>query len=185
MRRLVCSKCKKDNILDAKYCLHCGNKFTLKEISHAKRFTIVGILECIDEFNNIKDLSIITKNKIFRIISILLVLIVGFLNIYNNGNNIKLVKNDNYSIKHYKDMYYLIVDKEKTIVDLYVPKKVKYLELEIISNEDVLSSKKYELSDKIELDTNDEETYYLVKGIDGKDEVQEFKVKLIYEKEII
>ena len=182
MKKLVCKKCKKENILDAKYCLHCGNKFTDEEISKAKRFTFVGILEMLDKFNSIKNLSIITENKVFRVLSIIVVLMIGAVNLFLNGNSMKLAKSDNYIIKHYKDMYYILLDKEKTIVDLYIPNDIKYIEVELMDNDEEKNKTKYELTDKLELSSNDKDTYYLISGI--KDNLKEtIKAKLVYEGE--
>jgi hypothetical protein len=51
------------------------------------------------------------------------VLLLGFINIYINGNNMKLTKNDKYEIQHYNDMYYVLIDDNKTNLDLYIPIK--------------------------------------------------------------
>ena len=179
MKKLICQKCHKDNILDARYCIKCGNKFTDSEISKARRFTFVGILELLDKLNNIKDLSFITQSKIFRIGSITIVLLIGFINIYQNGNNIKLNKNDNYEIKHYKDTFYVILNKEKTILDLYIPNRFNYLELEFIDNDKLNSTTKFELNEKIEISSNDEDSYYLINGI-ADNYKETIKVKLVY-----
>lgn len=180
MKKIRCQKCHMDNILDAKYCLKCGNKFTDEEIAKARRFTFVRVLELIDKINSIKDLSFITQNKIFRICLILVVLLVGALNIYFNGNSLKLTKNDNYVIKHYKDTYYVIINQDKTILDLYIPNKINYLEVELIDNNKQVNLNKINLDEKVELSSNDEDSYYLISGI-TKQNKETIKVKLVYE----
>lgn len=180
MRKMICKKCHKENILDAKYCIKCGNEFSKKERNKARRFTIVGLLETMDSIENIKSISIITKNKIFRIVVLLIVLSIGIINIISNGYNMKLNKNDNYSIMHYKDMYYIIVDKEKTTVDLYIPNRIEYLQVELVDGKTSTESKKIEKNEQIELSSNDEKSYYIINGIsnNSKDSI---KVKMIYE----
>ena len=180
MRKMICKKCHKENILDAKYCIKCGNEFSKKERNKARRFTIVGLLETMDSIENIKSISIITKNKIFRIVVLLIVLSIGIINIISNGYNMKLNKNDNYSIMHYKDMYYIIVDKEKTAVDLYIPNRIEYLQVELVDGKTSTESKKIEKNELIELSSNDEKSYYIINGIsnNSKDSI---KVKMIYE----
>lgn len=180
MRKMICKKCHKENILDAKYCIKCGNEFSKKERNKARRFTIVGLLETMDSIENIKSISIITKNKIFRIVVLLIVLSIGIINIISNGYNMKLNKNDNYSIMHYKDMYYIIVDKEKTAVDLYIPNRIEYLQVELVDGKTSTESKKIEKNEPIELSSNDEKSYYIINGIsnNSKDSI---KVKMIYE----
>lgn len=181
MKQIICSKCNKGSILDASYCISCGNKFTKKEKIKARKGTVVGILETIDSFNNIKSLSIITQNKIFRLVSIVIVLLIGFFNIYLNGSKMKLLENKEYKIEHYKDMYYIIIDKEKTIIDLYIPNKVDHLEVDMMSDDKKLSTEKVELSSKLELESNDEKSYYVINGVGNNGD--KLKVKLIYEGE--
>ena len=180
MMKIICQKCFKDNILDAKYCIKCGNKFTDKELSNARKYTFVGVLELIDKINDIKNLSFITKNKIVRIAFIIIILLIGLFNLYLNGNTIKLTKNNNYQIKHYKDTYYVVLDKEKTILDLYIPNRVNYLEVEFIDNNILTNKTKINLNEKIELSSNDEDSYYLINGITNQDK-ETIKVKLVYE----
>lgn len=180
MKSIICKKCREKNILDASYCICCGNKFTSKEKRRARRFTFVGILETIDKINDIGNLSIITKNKIFRILSVIIVIFIGVANIYTNGNHIKLTQSDNYSIKHFNDTYYVLLDSKKTILDLYIPKKIDYLEVELVDNNESVSTSKIELNEKVELLSNDEDSYYLINGIsNNKKEI--IKVKLVYE----
>ena len=180
MRKLICKECHKENIIDAKYCIKCGNKFTDKEIKKAQRFTFVWFLKIIDKIKSIINLSIITGNKVFRVFLIFIVLFIGGLNFYTNGNKLKLVKSDNYIIKSYKDTYYIILNEEKTIVDLYVPSKTKYLEIELIDNNTSTTKEKIELDKKVELLSNDEDSYYLISGIKDKSK-DTLKVKLVYE----
>ncbi len=180
MRTMICKNCRKDNILDAKYCIKCGNKFSKKERSDARRFTLVGLLETIDSIDNVKCLAIITKNKIFRIIVLIAIILIGVINIVTNGYNMKLNKNDNYSIMHYKDMYYIIVDKEKSTVDLYIPNRIDNLQVELIDAEKTIDNKKIAKNETIELSSNDENSYYLINGISNNSK-ESIKVKMIYE----
>lgn len=179
MKKMICKKCKTNNIVEAKYCINCGNRFSKKEINDARKGTFVGILETIDNFNNIKNLSFITQNKIFRVLSIIIVLLLGFINIYINGNNMKLTKNDKYEIKHYNDMYYVLTDDNKTNLDLYIPKKVEHLELILMDKDKLVSKKEVSLNDKLELSSNDESSYYLINGI-GDNYNESLKVKIVY-----
>jgi hypothetical protein len=177
---MTCKKCNKENILDAKYCIKCGNKYSKKEINKARRTTFVGILEIMDSISNIKCLSIITKNKIVRIVTLVIIILIGIVNIIVNGYNMKLTKNDKYSIMHYNDMYYIVLDKEKTIVDLYVPNRIDYLQVELVTNDEIINTQKIEKNDAIELSSNDEKSYYVINGI-GKNTKDSLKIKMIYE----
>ena len=180
MKKMICKKCNKENILDAKYCIKCGNEFSKKERRNARRFTFVGLLETIDSIENLKCFAIITKNKIVRIVVLVVIIFIGAINIFINGYNMKLNKNDNYSIMHYKDMYYIVVDKEKTAVDLYIPNRIDYLEVELIDDENSTNKKKIGKNEALELSSNDEKSYYIINGI-GTNSKDSIKVKMVYE----
>jgi hypothetical protein len=180
MKTMVCNKCNNENILDANYCIYCGNKYSRKEKYRARRYTFVGLLETMDNIGNIKCIAIITKNKIVRVLAIIAVLLIGLVNIIINGYNMKLTKNNNYSIMHYKDMYYIIIDKDKTMVDLYIPNRIDYLQVELMENNVKTNKQKIEKNESIELSSNDENSYYVINGI-GKKNKDSLKVKVIYE----
>lgn len=180
MKKMICKKCKKENILDAKYCIKCGNEFSKKERNEARRFTFVGLLETMDNIENIKCFAIIKKNKIFRIIVLVTILLIGAINIFINGYNMKLNRNDNYSIMHYNDTYYIIVDKEKTAIDLYVPKRIEFLQVELVGDKVSDEPKRIEKNETIELFSNDEKSYYIINGINNNSK-DSIKVKIIYE----
>ena len=78
-------------------------------------------------------------------------------------------------------MYYIIIDKEKTIIDLYIPNKVDHLEVDMMSDDKKLTTEKVELSSKLELESNDEKSYYVINGVGNSGD--KLKVKLIYEGE--
>ena len=92
----------------------------------------------------------------------------------------KLNRNDNYSIMHYKDTYYIIVDKEKTAVDLYVPKRIEFLQVELVDDKVSDEPKRIEKNETIELFSNDEKSYYIINGINNSSK-DSIKVKIIYE----
>lgn len=171
-----CKKCKKKNINKANFCKYCGNEFTEKERKYAKRKTIVGKLELIEKGYKLWKFKFITDSIIFKIASLIILIIIGIYLTINNGNDIKIMKSDMYQVEYNtkSDEYYLLVDKDKINLDLYVPNNIKKIRIKHMNkNGDIILEDDYEINEEISLDYNANDDYYL---LDSKDKEIKFFV---------
>lgn len=159
-----CIKCGIKNITKADYCKRCGNKFSEKEQKTARRKTIIGKIELIEDIYNTCTLKVITGHIAFKICSLLIVLGIGISFWINNGLNLKLLDGDNYDVQYNtnEDEYYLLTTDTKVFLNLYVPNRTEDI---VITHYDIdnnlIEEKKYKPTEEIILETKEKEYYVL------------------------
>jgi len=161
---MKCSKCKTKNITKANYCKKCGNKFTKKEQEKAKRKTLIGKVEFLEDLYSKCTLKIITGHIVFKICSILIILGIGISIWINKGLDLKLLNSEDYEILYNKTEkeYYLITTNEKVLLNLYVPNRTKEIKISHYdSNANLLEDKSYKPDAEIILETKETEYYIL------------------------
>lgn len=182
---MKCIKCEEKNINSANYCKKCGNKFLEEEQKNAKKWTLVWFLEGIDKIKSLWKFSFITDHILFKIGSVLVVLFIGIISVITNGNKLKIEENSNYQIKYNTKLseYYLIVDKDETELNLYIPHKVQNLTVyHSDKSNELIEKKEYDKEDKIILETNTiEEDFYIVEA--NYDETKKESLKVYIYKE--
>jgi len=159
---MKCNKCKTENIIKANYCKNCGNKFTDNEQKQAKRKTLVGKLEIMEKAYKACTLQVITGSLPFKVISLVLVIILGVYLFLNNGNYVKIMESKNYEIKYDTENkeYYLLVDKASVNVDLYIPNRFKSMNInQIDKDKNVIDSFKYKENKDLVLKSSESEYY--------------------------
>ena len=177
---MKCIKCKTVNINKANYCKKCAYHFSEAEQKAARSKTLIGKIEKIEKLKSICDLSIITGHILFKIGSILLVLVIGIYFWITNGINLKILNSDNYEIQYntVEQEYYLMTKENKIPLDLYVPNRTK--DIVIIhydENNNVIESKKYDKDEDIILETKQKEYYILTSNyLHNKKEAFKFYV---------
>ena len=164
---MKCIKCGTKNINKANYCKTCGYHFSKEEQKAAKKWSLVWILECIDKGLSVVDLSIITGSIYFKILSIVIVLLIGIHGWFINGLNIKIMESDDYKIQYNTKIkeYYLLTEKDEINLNVYLPKKIDTIYVEHYDkNSNVLNEEKYQDLNKIILDSNSDDDYYILKA---------------------
>lgn len=181
---MKCIKCTEENINKANYCKKCAYKFSKKEQEIARKHTFVGKLELIEKIYNVCKLKIITDHILFKIFSILFVLGVGIYIWINDGINLKLLNSKNYEI-HYntnEEEFYLISEKDKIPLNLYIPNRVENIEIKHYSKDgEMLEKNKYDKDDDIVLEAHSED-YYVLKVNYLHNTVEKLKI-YVFEKE--
>lgn len=171
---MKCSKCSCKNISEAKYCKKCGNEFTEKERKKAKRFSVVNILEKLEDAQNVFNMDFSpfaskTKNKILKFIleisSILIVLVIGIYFIASNGLHLKIQESNDYKVQFNKSQqeYYLFVNDDEAKLNLYVPNRaqdgIKVQQFD--KDNKMIEETMYKFEDEITLKSNNENYYYI------------------------
>ncbi len=182
---MKCTKCKDKNIIKACFCKNCRRKFTKEEQELAKKKSIVGLLEKVEKIYNTLNLSFITDNIIFKILSILLVLLIGISYYFNNGFYFKLLNSKEYDINYNTKLeeYYLISKKNKIALNFYIPNRVKNLELKHYTHDKKLIDKtKYKKDENIILETNSND-YYIIEIKYSNKKREHMKIYVIQDEE--
>ncbi len=180
-----CRKCKDSNITQANYCKKCGNKYTTQEQTKARKKTFVGHLEEFEKIYNILNLDFITGHILFKIATLIVILSIGIFIWINDGINVKLLNSNEYTIQYNKKEheYYLISNKEKVGLNLYVPNRTENIEIKHYNkNNKIVEKKKYKKISNIILEAHTSDYYVLkVNYIENKTE----KIKIyVYNEEI-
>lgn len=181
---MKCVKCKTDNIINANYCKNCGYEFSKKEKKKAKRWTLAWFLEIIDKIKSIFDLSIITGNILFKVLSVIVILIVGIYYSITSGTNLKILNSDNYQIQYNTklDEYYLIANKEETTLNLYVPNRTKNIIIKHLDGKDlIIEEKEYCKECEVLLNSNGSEDYYIIETKYENNNLDRMKLYVYYE----
>ena len=118
-----CEKCRADLPYGAKYCGECGEKIPKGAYDAEYNDTVWA------KIDNAKDkydkffLKKITGNIVFKIVSMVLVLVYFFFTLYGNFMGIRLKENESYDIKYNKtsEEYYVYPKTEASNLELYVP----------------------------------------------------------------
>lgn len=162
---MKCIKCTEENINKANYCKKCAYKFSKKEQEIARSHTLVGKLELLETAYNVCKFKIITDHILFKIFSILFVLGVGIYIWINNGIDLKLLNSEEYEVQYNikEEEYYLISEKDKVPLNLYVPNRVENIDIKHYSKDKELIEKlEYDKDDDIILEAHSED-YYILK----------------------
>lgn len=181
---MKCIKCQTENVNKANYCKNCGNHFTKKEQESAKKWSFVWFLEKIDKIKSIFDFSIVTDHIAFKIASILVILGIGLYSFFSNGINLRLLESDQYKIQYNTKLseYYLLVAKEKTNLNLYIPNRATKIMIKHMTSDDqVLEEREYKQGDAIILDSNGKEDYYTIEARYEKDNLDRMKLYIYLE----
>ncbi len=160
---MKCIKCGTKNVHNANYCKKCAYEFSLNEQKAAEKWTFIGIVKRIEEVKEKVTFGWIFDSLIFKILSILVVLIVGLLFVFNNGSDFRLLESDVYSIKYNEELdeYYLFTKEDKVDLSMYIPKAIEKFNVKLYENKDImLSDVDYDLDDNIVLYSNDNLGYY-------------------------
>lgn len=167
---MKCTKCNKDNIISANYCKYCGYQFNKKEKDKAKRKTLIGKIEFLENAYEVCTLKKITGHIIYKIATVILVFLIGIILIYKNGTNVKILSSDNYKIKYNtrEDTYYLLANTDTVRLNLYVPNNNNKLAVNHYdSNNNILKNIVITDNNNIVLDTNYNEDYYVIENDKG------------------
>ena len=181
---MKCIKCKTNNINKANYCKNCNYKFSEKEQKIAKRKTLIGKIEMIEDIYNICSFKVITDHILFKIATIIIVLSIGIYFLITNGSNLKLLESDNYKIQYNKKQteYYLIGKNEEIHLDLYIPKKSKKIIVKHYDrNNNIIIENTYKKLDNIILETNDDNDYYVIESIYKNNNLDQIKLYVYLE----
>ena len=173
-----CTKCETENRTCAHYCIKCRYEFTEEEQNRAKNKNLEGIIvrvfEKVDKIKSFINLSFLTEKLWFQILSVVLVLGIGILSCFQNGIHLKILKSDAYQIYYHTKLneYYLVVEEEKTQLNLYLPYQKQEITVKHMDLENELESNIYQDGVDIVLMSNEENDYYLITGkrLDRKEE---------------
>lgn len=161
---MKCIKCTTENINKANYCKKCKYKFSKKEQEIAHSNTIVGKLELIEKAYGVCTLKIITDHILFKVATLMIVLGIGIYFWINNGINLRLLNSDNYEVQYNTEEkeYYLLTDKNKVALNLYVPNRTKKILIIHYDNDNnIIDKSNYNKDDKIVLESNQDDYYVL------------------------
>lgn len=167
---MKCNKCKKENIVSSSYCKYCGNKFSEEEKKTARRKTFIGKIEMMEKTYKICTLQKITGHILFKIASVIGVLIIGLLFLFNYGSDLKILNSISYDLSYNEEEkeYYIVTDKDEVLLNLYIPNSIDDIKVSRVENEKVIEVKEYSKGDEILLYTNLENDYYLLEAKDSK-----------------
>lgn len=164
---MKCIKCGTKNVHNANYCKKCAYEFSIEEQKAAEKWTFIGVIKRVEDLKEKITFGWLFDNLIFKIGSILVVLLIGLLFLFNNGSAFKLIENDNYSIKYNEklDEYYLFSKNEKVDLSMYIPREIEGLKVKQYDSKDyILSDMSYETNDNIILYSNDNLGYYVLEA---------------------
>lgn len=184
---MKCIKCKTKNINSANYCKKCGYHFSENEQKIAKRWTLVGFLELFDKIKNRINLSFITNHILFKIGSIIIVLVMGIAIWIGNGNDIKILDSDIYKIQYNKKLeeYYLISQNKSTKLNLFIPNRINKLSiLHYNENNELLETEKIGKDKEIILNINDSDDYYILEAKYSKNQLDKIKLYVYLEEDV-
>ena len=182
---MKCIKCKTNNITKANYCKNCAYNFSEKEQKIARRKTLIGKLEWIEDIYEVCSLKVITNHILFKVFSIVLILSFGVYLWLSNGLSLKLLNNDNYKIQYNKsqDEYYVISTQNKIPIDLYVPERYEKIIIKHFDeNNNMIESHDFLKTDIITLESNDN-GYYILEAV-YKEKSEQLKIFAYLEKDI-
>ncbi len=124
---MKCEKCGYELNYGAKYCNACGEKVPKDTYKEVYDHTVWGYTDKFLNWYDTLTLKKVTGNIIFKIVVLLLVLLVGVFNAYSSYANIRLLKSEEYSIEHDKNLgfYYIITPDEQVNILMYIPKNTE------------------------------------------------------------
>lgn len=161
---MKCIKCRTKNITKANYCKRCAYKFSEVEQKAARKKTFIGKIEILENAYNVCTLKKFTGHILFKIGSLLIVLIIGISFWVKDGINLKLLDSDNYDIYYNvnEKEYYLQTNNDKVLLNLYVPNRTEEIIItHYTETDEQIEEKKYSPKDEIILETMEKEYYVL------------------------
>lgn len=164
---MKCIKCETTNINKANYCKSCGYHFSKEEQEAAKSKTFVGKLEKLEDWYKKCTLKFITGHIAFKIVSLLIVLIIGLSFFFRFGSSFKILESDEYTIKYNANLneYYLLTNNDQISLNLYKPNRLKALQIihqDLVNNE--TTTIEYHDGIDIILNVNGEYDEYILNG---------------------
>ena len=174
---MICKECGTKNRIKANYCMHCGHQFTDQQREYAYSKTIFGWIEKIENIWSILTLDKITGSSLFKIISLVIIFLVGSYSVYKNGTQFRPLEHENYEIQYNQKVneYYLISDLDSFEVSLYLPKTTDELTvLQLNEYNELICEEQYLLSDEIVLN-NQEEILYQIEAAGHIVQIRTFK----------
>ena len=124
-------------------------------------------LEWIDTIKGIPKLSFITGSKIYKIGSIVLLLLVGLYFFMIKGIHLKLEKSDLYQIDYNGELseYYLYTEQDQIELNLYVPDRAKDVSIQYMNKENqILDTITWDEKQSIVLSNHGNGDYYLLEA---------------------
>lgn len=164
---MKCIKCGENNIIKANFCKKCGYEFSDIEKKKARRKTLVGKLELIEKGYGLCKLKPITDNIIFKIVSLIILIVLGISFTIKNGNDIQILKSDMYKVEYntVSEEYYLLSNSDSVSLNLYVPNDIDEIGVKHMDKDgDIISNDKYKIGDNIILESNFRNDYYKIYG---------------------
>lgn len=183
-----CPKCNKKNITNSNYCINCKHKFSDEEKEKYYNKTFYHFIDVVSEWYERITFQTITDNIIFKIVSLLVVLVIGIYFWKLKGIDTRLLKSNDYSVYYNEkvDSYYLLIDDNVTSTDikLYKPNRLKELKI-----------KRYDLDNKIINETiYDEESdliltpfdndYYVLESTYSNNKTSDLRLYLYHKSDI-
>lgn len=179
---MKCPRCHKRNIKKANYCQNCGKKIPkkVKIEENKKQNPIVYFFEHLKTAYDIVTGNFIKSKPIFKILSVIIVLLVGIYMVIVNGWNLKVLQSEKYDV-HYNekvDTYYILLknkEEKEVEAEFYVPNHIVSLDLTYYDeNGNVIDTKENEQKDKYSLIVNSvSNNYYILKNHnDSKEKIK-------------
>lgn len=120
---MKCEKCQSDLSYGAKYCNDCGEKVPEGVYDEEYNKTIWAKFDWAKDKYDSFFLKKITGSIIFKIITLVVILIYFFFTMYGNFMGIRFEDSEAYKIQYNKkaDEYYILPYEDEANLDLYVP----------------------------------------------------------------
>lgn len=177
---MKCKKCKKRNVIQANYCIKCGNRFSNIEKNIAEKRSILKKIVDLKKWYSNTKFKKITDSIPYKIGTIIGTIIAGLILMYLNGNYLKLEESNNYTYTYdkNKNAYYLYLNENESNINLYLPHKINKFYVSLYNEEDkIIKENEYtDINDiKIILDEN-ENNYYMISYSKNKNKRNTIKV---------
>ena len=176
---LKCPRCKKRNVTQAKYCYKCGYKFKTNEIKDAKQNGLAYYLKMYFDWT---EKFKITDWKIWKILSIILILYTGINYVIKNGYELKIENSNDYIYSYNKDLneYYVYLNHDEENIKLYLPHEIKNLYVyHYNENNEVLSKDIYNDFNNIKITADDNNLYYYIIALNEKENKSNEIIKIL------
>ncbi len=139
---MKCVSCGSENQIKADYCKFCGEKFSEDTKKAAYGKTVYGRIDRFLEMKSWITLGKITGNPIVRILIILLLAVLVFVNIRANGSSLTIKDKADYDLAYNPELaeYYVMTDLSEVDLSVYVPKKTADILLNVYNGETLLNT---------------------------------------------
>ena len=152
---MICKNCNSKNLYKAHYCQNCGYAFTDEDREEAYSKTVYGLFNKLEDLYNTLTLDKITGSIVFKILSIVCVLVIGLFGVITNGNEMKILESEQYEVQYNTktEEYYLLSELDEIGVSLYLPKEAEVLRVvELDSDNQQVNEDVYTMEDSIVLE---------------------------------